>query len=207
MPTTVSLLKHELKDCKTVLDLGCGADSPIQYCTGITQSIGVDAFEPYIVASKKKRIHTTYLQSRLEDVHFNPKEFDAVILIDVIEHLDKKVGERILQNAETWARKKVILVTPNGFIAQSGYDENELQQHRSGWSIENFTKRKYACHGLAGLKSLRRARTEDTQDTDLTTSIRYRPASFWFVIAALSQIFTYRFPSYAFSLFCVKEVE
>ncbi|MBP9691064.1 class I SAM-dependent methyltransferase [Candidatus Woesebacteria bacterium] len=207
VPTTVSLLQKELADCETVLDLGCGADSPIQYVRGINQSVGVDAFEPYLQASRKKHIHTTYKKGNIEDMVFQPQSFDAVILIDVIEHLDKKTGERILKQAETWAQKKVIMVTPNGFIAQSGYDNNRLQEHRSGWDYQELSKLGYECYGLAGLKSLRKPRSEDTKDTDLATSIRFSPKILWFIIASLSQIITYRMPSIAFSLFCVKNLK
>ena len=53
-PTHVSVLKKELKDCQSVLDLGCGPDSPLQYCKNIKLSIGVEAFQPYLDESQKK---------------------------------------------------------------------------------------------------------------------------------------------------------
>ena len=54
-PTHVYVLKKELKDCQSVLDLGCGPDSPLQYCTNIKHSIGVEAFQPYLDVSQKKK--------------------------------------------------------------------------------------------------------------------------------------------------------
>ena len=54
-PTHVYVLKKELKDCQLVLDLGCGPDSPLQYCTNIKHSIGVEAFQPYLDVSQKKK--------------------------------------------------------------------------------------------------------------------------------------------------------
>ena len=54
-PTLVYVLKQELKDCQSVLDLGCGPDSPLQYCTNVQHSVGVEAFQPYLEESKKNK--------------------------------------------------------------------------------------------------------------------------------------------------------
>src|SRR3989344_8236263 len=206
IPTTVSCLQNEISDCNSVLDLGCGADSPLQYCRNISYSLGVDIYEPYLKQSRMKKIHTKYKKGRINEMKFGKNQFDAVILIDVLEHLDKKTGEKILKLAENWSRKKVIVVTPNGFIEQGEYDNNKFQKHRSGWGFQELFNIGYRCYGLAGFKFLRKARVEDSKDADLSTSIKYRPRLFWFFVASLSQILTYRFPKMAFSLFCVKRL-
>ena len=54
-PTHVYVLKQELKDCESVLDLGCGPDSPLQYCSNVQHSVGVEAFQPYLEESKKNK--------------------------------------------------------------------------------------------------------------------------------------------------------
>ena len=54
-PTHVYVLKQELKDCQSVLDLGCGPDFPLQYCTNVQHSVGVEAFQPYLEESKKNK--------------------------------------------------------------------------------------------------------------------------------------------------------
>ena len=54
-PTLVSVLKEELKDCESVLDLGCGPNSPLQYCTNIKHSVGVEAFQPYLEKTQEKK--------------------------------------------------------------------------------------------------------------------------------------------------------
>ena len=63
--TTVYNLKRDLKDCKSVLDLGCGKDSPLQYCKSIKYSVGVEAFKPSLEASKSKK----YIQSILMKIY------------------------------------------------------------------------------------------------------------------------------------------
>lgn len=104
--TLVFCLKKELSDCTSVLDLGCGPDSPLQYCKNIKYSVGVEAFKPYLTQSKKKGLHTEYRLEEIKDVDFPDKSFDAVIMIEVLEHLPKQLGEKILEKAEKWARKK-----------------------------------------------------------------------------------------------------
>lgn len=203
-PTVVYCLKRELSDCKSVLDLGCGPSSPIQYCKNIKNSVGVEIFDEYLKESKAKKIHKKYLKKDIGDLDFKENSFDAVIMIEVLEHLPASLGRRIIKNAEKWAKKKVVITSPNGFIKQKAVDNNPWQKHLSGWDLRKMKKMGFKVHGLAGLKVLRQEVENDTMGDDLTSSIRIRPRAFWFVIASLSQFFTYYFPFFAFELFSVK---
>ncbi len=202
--TSVYCLKRELKDCQSVLNLGCGPASPLQHCRNVTYSVGVEAFKPYLMRSKKKKIHTKYMNRKIEELDFPAKSFDAVIMIEVLEHLPEDVGYMILKKAEKWAKKKVIVSSPNGFVNQKELDDNPLQKHLSGWDYDKMTKLGFKSQGLAGLKFLRREVENETMGSDLLTSIRFRPKFFWFTVATFSQTFTYYFPKLAFELFSVK---
>lgn len=203
--TLVYNLQEELKDCETVLDLGCGPDSPLQYCKNIKRSVGVEAFAPYLEESIKKNIHSEYLDKKIEDLDFTENSFDAVIMIEVLEHLPEEAGMEILKKAEKWARKKVVVSSPNGFIAQKAVDNNPLQKHLSGWDNKKMKKLGFRSSGLAGLKLLRQEVENDTMGDNLMTSIRFWPKPFWFFIATLSQAFVYFIPSVAFELFSVRK--
>jgi len=205
-PTLNFLLRRELKDCETVLDLGCGPFSPIQYCKNIKYSVGVEAFRPYWEQSKKRKIHTQYLNKKIEELDFPPKSFDAVLMIEVLEHLPKEAGEKMLKKAEKWAKKKVIVSSPNGFIPQKEVDDNPYQKHLSGWDYQTMKDLGFNVYGLAGLKLLRKEVENETMGEDLLTSIRFRPKIFWFTVAAFSQAFTYYFPKLAFELFSYKKI-
>lgn len=61
-PNWTKELKRELSNCDTVLDLGCGCNSPLQYCN-TPFSVGVELFDPYLEESKKKSIHTQYIKA------------------------------------------------------------------------------------------------------------------------------------------------
>jgi len=203
-PTVVFCLKRELTDCESVLDLGCGPSSPIQYCENIKYSVGVEVFPDYLLQSEAKKIHSKYLKKNILDLDFPADSFDAVIMIEVLEHLPADVGKKIIIRAEKWAKKKVIITSPNGFIKQKAVDRNPWQRHLSGWDFRKMQSLGFNCHGLAGAKFLRQEVENDTMGDDLTSSIRLRPRLFWFFIASFSQAIVYRFPKLAFELFSVK---
>jgi len=205
--TSVYCLQRELKDCRSVLDLGCGPNSPLQYCRNIKYSVGVEPFKPYLKESKKKKIHDKYLNKKIEELDFPENSFDAVIMIEVLEHLPKSVGLKVIKKAEKWARKKLIISTPNGFIKQPPVDKNLYQEHKSGYVISELAKLEFKCRGLAGLKFLRKPKNEnDSMGEDLMVSLRFKPKIFWFTVATFSQIFTYFIPQLAFELFGVRRI-
>lgn len=204
-PTLVYCLQNELKDCETVLDLGCGPSSPLQFCKNIKYSLGVEAFKPYLKKTKEKGIHTEYLNEKIEKLNFPEKSFDAVIMIEVLEHLPETGGLQILARAEKWAKKKVIVSSPNGFVPQKEVDQNPYQKHLSGWDYKKMKNLGFRVKGLAGLKILRQEVQDETMGDNLMTSIKYRPRFFWFLIAALSQSLTYHFPRLSFELLSVKK--
>jgi len=205
--TLVYCLKRELKGCRSVLDLGCGSYSPIKYCE-IAYSVGVDAFEQYLRESKKRKIHNKYILKDITKVRFKPKSFDAVIMIDVLEHLEKEQGRRLLRKVEKWTRERVIVSTPNGYLPQKSADGNPFQAHRSGWTVGEIKKLGYEAYGMAGWKFLRRENIprKANQRGDFFSTIRFRPKLFWLVVSELTQAITYYFPKLAFEAFYVKNL-
>lgn len=76
---------------------------------------------------------------------FPEKSVDTVFLADVIEHLEKEEGARLLRATEGIARRQVAVFTPLGFLPQSCEGEDawglggaSWQEHRSGWLPEDF---------------------------------------------------------------------
>ena len=188
------ILKKKLYDCNTVLELGCGYNSPIQYCN-VHFSVGVELFEPYLQESKKKAIHKQYIKADIRKIEFKPKSFDTVVALDVLEHLTTEEGLMLIKKMEKWSRKKIIIFTPNGYVWQDDYDNNPLQEHKSGWSAKELEKLGFKVFGINGWKKLR----------GYKASIKYKPTIIWGVISNLTQKVTYRHPKFAFQLFAVKQ--
>jgi len=207
IPTLDRELSKNLVGCETVLDLGCGPKSPLAKVRGLRRKFGVEAFGPYIETARLAQTHDEFAHAMIFDIDFPADSFDAVIMIDVLEHMTEEDGLRVLQLAEKWAAKKVIVNSPNGFIPQMALDGNDLQRHLSGWSHERMKGLGFRSRGLAGPKWLRQEVQSDTMGDDLLSSIRWEPKLFWFSVATLFQPIVYRLPKFAFSLMSVKNVE
>lgn len=193
------LAKEIIGSCKTLLDLGCGASSPIQeFAAALQYTVGVDYFKSSINKSEDKQIHDEYrLMNVLNiDTEFEENSFDGVLAYDLIEHLSKEDGLKLISMMEKIARKKVIVYTPNGFLPQRAYDGNQYQIHLSGWRIEEMKAMGFRVIGINGWKILRGERAQ----------IRWRPTFFWRRISFLTQIITTKYPQYAFQILCIKDL-
>lgn len=192
-PSLEGLLVRELEGCKSALDLGCGNDSPIQNLK-MDYALGVDVFEPYLRQSKSKGIHSDYIKSILTQTNFKPHSFDAVILLFVLEHMEKDDGNKLLEKMKEWARKKIILATPNGYIKQEAVDNNPFMEHKSGWTAEELKEMGFEVNGLCGWSRVG-YRLFNNENSFL-----------WRKLADLTQIFAYFYPERAFQLFAVYDI-
>jgi SAM-dependent methyltransferase len=186
---TIGLLRKELSGCEYVLDLGCGYNSPVQYLD-VRYSLGVELFEPYLNESRSKSLHSEYRQADIREVSFEDDSFDAVILLEVLEHLDKDEGLKLIANMRRWARKKVIITVPNGFVWQDGYDDNELQEHKANWTVQELRELGFRVYGLGGIKQLH----------GYKGNLKYKPQILWKAVSFLSMPLLYYMPENAFLL-------
>ncbi len=193
-------LERAIGDAESVLDVGCGSASPLRLLKRRPKRlVGIDGFQPSIEKSRAQRIHDDYFCMDLLDIdrHFTAGSFECVVSIDVIEHFEKEQGWELLRKLETIASKRVVVFTPNGFLPQDEHSDNRLQRHRSGWSVEDFTRHGYTVIGMNGWKPLRGE----------FGRIRMRPTAAWLVVSRLTQYLVRSHPRHAFSLLAVKEVD
>ncbi len=74
-------------------------------------------------------------------------KFDLVTALDVLEHLEKSEGEKMLDHFEEVANRLIIIFTPQGFLPQGNEQGFEgLNVHKSGWELEDFVKRGYVTY-------------------------------------------------------------
>lgn len=187
-----------LRDCYSVVDLGCGECSPLIRVKKHFTSIGVDAYQPSIAKSRKLKIHDRYIQCNLlsVDKKIKPKSFDAVLMLDVVEHFSKRDGLQLIKGAESIARKKVVVLTPNGFYRQDELGGNPYQVHKSGWKLIDFQKLGFSVRGLRGWKALRRE----------YATIYLKPWLFWALLAFFSEPLLYYWPEASYHFLAVKRI-
>jgi SAM-dependent methyltransferase len=191
-------LERAVGDAETVLDVGCGYPSPIKHFRRKRRAVGVDAFEASIEKSRAEGIHDDYLKADVLEIggKFDDRSFECVLAADVIEHLTKEDGARLLSMMEKIARRRVVVFTPNGFLHQGEAGGNPWQVHKSGWTPEEMRMRGYKVVGINGLKSLRGE----------FAVVKYRPEFLWQIVSDLTQILLKRFPKSAFQILCIKEI-
>jgi SAM-dependent methyltransferase len=121
-----------------VLDIGCGTKK-IANSLHCAKVVTLDAWAPFA-------------PDILCDLTAIPKlpceddSFDLVLLIDVIEHLPKEHGIKILEEAKRVSRKSVVIFTPLWWDPnikefnnpKSPYYQNEYDKHLSLWGADDL---------------------------------------------------------------------
>lgn len=127
---------------KSVLDVGCGLSFKSQYIDAELR-VGVDVYRPYLEKVDATCPHILVNADALDIGRlFLPRSFDLVLLLDIVEHLDKDQSLRLIAMAESLARVAVVIETPKGFIPQDidiwGHGGDTWQTHRCGWEPPEF---------------------------------------------------------------------
>jgi len=152
-----------LVEGRTVLDLGCGyghwgqllrthyhSDDPDR----AARVTGVDIHEGNIAFCRATGMYDVLACA--DAVEFlarqAPGAFDTVIATELIEHLPKDAGERLLDEVARVAARVAILSTPNwvylrpGAMTMTGFNEHE--HHISSWTAAEFRRRGFTVRGV-----------------------------------------------------------
>ena len=194
------IAKQELAGYGKILDVGCGngAGSPVAIRPRHENDscVGLDAFRPYLAQALKEGPYRAILIGGVSRLPLRDQSFEVVLALDVIEHLERNEGLRLLDEVERVATRRVVVLTPNGFLPQSGYDDNVLQAHRSGWTALDFEGRGYRVLGMYGLKQWRGE----------LGKCRFKPKAIGLLLSYVSQLVTKHDPEKAYYLLAVKDL-
>jgi hypothetical protein len=189
-------LRRALLGSDRVLDIGCGCSMNMRWL-GVPHPTGLEGYVPALEEARRKNTHDELVQGdvRSLDQHFQAGQFDTCVALDVIEHLTKEDGWKMLTSMERIATRKVIILTPSGFLPQRHLEQGDLQEHLSGWEAEEMRAHGYEVTGLLGPKTLRGDHHH----------LKGRPKLFWGMVSLLGHfLYTRKRPAKAAAILCVK---
>lgn len=137
---------NSIKSCSKLLDIGCGI-KPFTKVKCKTH-ICCEPYNEYVEVLNEKYKDLLILNMSWQDVveKFPSSSVDTILIIDVIEHLEKKEALDLLTKTLKIASQQVVVFTPLGFFEQNhpdgidawGLHGGKWQTHRSGWYPEDF---------------------------------------------------------------------
>ena len=103
----------------------------------VTRIDGIEPFKEYITPVHKHIYDTLYL-SQIEYIINQLTNYDIIIMIDVLEHLDKELGTEVLKKLDSLTNKLLILsfpIHPGSYKPRGGTPwDNKLEIHKCLWS-------------------------------------------------------------------------
>ena len=147
----LSAIEKAVRETEVVLDIGCGI-VPMNYFRPKLHLM-VEPWKEYSdILSYRHHGDKSVVILRtggLEALQMlADNSVDSIFLLDVIEHLEKEDGQKIIIECERVAREQVVIFTPLGFMPQHvahgqkdgwGLGGANMQEHRSGWEPEDFS--------------------------------------------------------------------
>jgi hypothetical protein len=130
---------------KTVFDLGCGAGCygrDLKERDPTIRMIGADGYLQYLTSAHCIRYYDILMMAKLKDFLYDGAVnvcADLVLFMDVLEHLERADGEKVLTEVERYP--KAMLSTPLFDFKQGAVDGNELERHRTVWTEEELAER------------------------------------------------------------------
>ena len=168
----LALVRALASDCDSVIDVGTGKMQSLEL-SPCRVKIGVEAHRPYLEHRTVAGAVPVNVDALGLSAIFVPGAVDLVTMMDVIEHLEPDDASEVLRQIEEIAAKRVVIATPRGFFEQEAHDVfeaglggEELQAHRSGWEVEDFTKRGYRVAIIEGFHGASNAAFQRAYDED-----------------------------------------
>jgi len=96
----------------------------------------IEAFKDYITPVHEYIYNQIYIGKAEEMINQLPS-YDLILILDVIEHLEKDIGINFIIDCKKKS-SAIIIMTPKGFTEQAPYMSNQFEIHRSGWIEKDF---------------------------------------------------------------------
>jgi SAM-dependent methyltransferase len=171
-----------------ILDIGCGRYSALSQLikTQNFYAVGLDIFEPHVRASNHRGTYQGVICADVRALPIKDKQFDLIVLLEVLEHLDKEDGQKALSELERVSREAILLTTPLRKCPHHDYYGNPYEEHRYVWSMEELNASGFVIRG----KGIRGLTVGDRWWSD--SPIFFRPLQY--IIYMIGTAFSYFFP-------------
>lgn len=147
----LAAVEKAVKETEVVVDIGCGI-VPMNYFRPKLHLM-VEPWQEYsnILAYRHSGDKSIIIirTGALEALHqLGDNSVDSIFLLDVIEHLEKEEGRKVIIESERVAREQIMIFTPLGYMPQHvensqadgwGLSGRAVQEHSSGWEPEDFS--------------------------------------------------------------------
>jgi len=144
------VLSHVPSNC-LCLDVGCG-NGIYGYVIRVLKRprllVGCDISMSYLRVIKKHSIYDDVVCCDAAHLPFRENAFEAILASQVIEHLPREKGLKMLSDLDPISKNIIIVSTPNGFMPQGPRDDEASMIHRSGWRVKDFKARSFIVHGI-----------------------------------------------------------
>ncbi len=185
-----------------LLDVGCsdGVGSPAAALARRFghRIVGLDIFLPVLETAARNRTYDHVVSGDGRNLPFENGSFDVVVSLEVLEHLPKEEGVRLLHELERVSRWLVMISCPVGTWEQDVREGNPYQMHQYVWGLEEIEAMQFNQVRGVGF----RAFSGDTW-TGLVNS-PLRPVLRLF--GTMATVVSYRCPRLASNVFAWKEV-
>ena len=131
---------HGLIECEKVLDIGAGL-RPMGWYKPKRHTC-IEPYWPYAGYLMQAGYDTIWSDALTALQRIRAREYDAIYVLDVLEHLPRLAGRELLKMVYHLQPKQIVVFTPYGFMPQKGdawgLGGDEWQEHRSGWMPRDF---------------------------------------------------------------------
>jgi len=153
-PQLTAMLIDAAHGCQSAVELGCMLGEQLaELVPHVPHRLGVEPFSAYVELAVDSGAQYEIAMA-LDWCHKQaPASYDMVMAIDLLEHLERHDGLLLLAEMARIAGVVAVVYTPDGYTAQTaeescrliaknnpalGYQFNALQEHRSGWTIDDL---------------------------------------------------------------------
>ena len=130
-----------------IANLGSGkSDSPVSsqvLSLPCSYLVNVDIHNPYIDFLKVQRFDALVVAFTISEIELwletqLDRDFDILLLIDVLEHFPPLIARLVLDKCKRVTSRKIIIFLPLGECKQDEYDGNRWQKHWSTWTASDL---------------------------------------------------------------------